>query len=536
MSEASPAVIYVRKSTEEEEGRSLRQQREALEEHAARKGWEVVRTIEEVQSAYAERERPGFRQAMTEAESLGGVLLVWALDRFTRKGAEDVLRLFPRGGQAAPFRLVTLDGIDTAESDMRTIVVLRAEMARDESERLGRRIRRARQDARDAGLWASGNAPYGYVIEGSGDSRRLRRDPDTAVVVERMAAEVLAGGSFRSVARSLNADGIAPPNTNRPKAPKGKVPTWHPTTVRAILSNPATAGYFPRGTRAADSLESRVRAYLKDEAGSPRIAEWEPVLDRETWSQVVARLVADKRASGSAKGRRSDGPQTLLGSFLRCSACGRGMAARRWSKGPNAGRFQYVCNSPDPVPGLRHVSAEGARADDFVTRAVLRRLAFLSSEDPADPVVRSVVAEWARLTGADMKVPERAFVTARVEETRAALDRTARMMAEGLLPEETAAGMLRDYRADLDAAERALAALPSEDPAADFLVWLGDLGQDTEDGDPLGQGSAWHVLDADAQRAVIGAALERIDLGPGKTGGRYTPEEWAARFALTWRA
>jgi site-specific DNA recombinase len=254
------AILYVRKSTTEEEGRSLRQQEDALHQYAASHGWDVLGVLQEVESAYAERVRPKFSEAMKRAEETGSVLLVWALDRFSRKGAEDVLRFFPRGDAPAPFRLVTLDGIDTSDPDARLMTVLRAEMALQESDRLSKRIRRSRADARSQGLWASGNAPYGYAVKGLGDQRRLAVSPAEQAVVQRMATEVLEGTALRQIARGLNADGVP--------SPQGK--DWHPTTVRAILSNPATAGYLPRGTNASESIEKRVRAYITNEHGAPR--------------------------------------------------------------------------------------------------------------------------------------------------------------------------------------------------------------------------------------------------------------------------
>lgn len=522
---STPAVIYTRKSTEEEQGRSVRQQLEALEEHAAREGWEVVARFEEVQSAYADRVRPQFSEAMAAAEEAGGVLLVLALDRFSRRGAEDVLRLFPRSGGRAPFRLVSLDGVDTARKEARFETIIKAELALQESERIGARIRRARADARKNGRWASGNAPFGYSVEGLGDDRRLVIAPDDAEVVRRMAAEVLDGASFRQVARGLNADGIA--------SPQGKA--WHPTTVRAILSNPATAGYLPRGTRAADAVERRITSYVRNDDGTPMVPGWPPLIEPEQWNEVTGRILASKRTGADRGGRPSKyvAAPTLLGPVLKCSGCGRTMGARRY-KGE---RLQYVCGSPSPVPGVRHVTAEMERADEFVAGAVLRRLAVLASEDASAPEVVAVMREWTRRTGGEASAPERATVMETIEETRAAIERTARMMAEGLTPEDIATEMLTEYKTRLDFALARLAELPPEDPATEVLGWLADLAQssDAPDGNPLGEGSAWAALDPDSQRAVIAAVVDRVVLGPGKSGGRYTPEEWAARFAFEWR-
>ena len=124
----------------------------------------MVARFEEVQSAYADRVHPPFSEAMVAAEEAGGVLLVWAIDRFSRTGAEGVLWLFPRSGGRAPFRLVSLDGVDTSREEARFQTIIKAELAPQESERIGARIRRARVDARKNGRWISGNAPCGIHV------------------------------------------------------------------------------------------------------------------------------------------------------------------------------------------------------------------------------------------------------------------------------------------------------------------------------------------------------------------------------------
>jgi site-specific DNA recombinase len=514
------AVLYVRKSTEEEEGRSLRQQEEALRARAAHEGWEVLAVIQEVQSAYGERERPKFSEAMRRSEESGAVLLCWALDRFSRRGAGDVLRLFPRADERAPFRLVTLDGIDTARAESRFETVLRAEMAYSESERLSKRIRRARADARSLGLWASGKAPYGYRITGSGDTRTLTVSPAEAAVVRRMADAVMAGKTLRGIARDLNTDGIA--------SPQGK--TWHPTTVRAVLSNPATAGYLPRGTRASDSIEQRVRSFIKDEVGEPVVATWTPLLSPEVWARIVGKLIAVKQTSRS--GPKTTAPAPLLRGVLKCGTCGRSMAVARHSE-----RSSYRCASPNPTK-LRHVTTSAPLADDWVTRAVLKRLAVLADASPDDPTVAAVVAEWARRTEGEIIRPERATVAETVAELQASLDRTARMVATGTLPEEMGHRLLSEYSGKLAEATAALEALPEETgPSA--LGWLADLVavSDEPEADPIGEGSAWAALDLDARRAIIAAVVERVTLQPSPRPNvrNLTPEELASRFAMAWR-
>jgi DNA invertase Pin-like site-specific DNA recombinase len=495
------SLIYVRKSTVEAERRSLEEQEADARALASRLGLPVQVVLREEASAYAERERPRFTEALRLAEERGLVILAWSIDRFSRKGAEAVIPLLPRKGAAA-VRLVTCDGDDTADPEKRLLIILKAEMALQESERIGRRVTRARAAARAAGAWAGGNATFGYRIVGSGRSRRLEVDPEAAAVIHQMAEAVLAGTPVRTVAARLNAAGV--------RAPRAASGNWSHVSVKRALMTPALAGWLPHNGDV-----------VRDAEGAPVVAH-EAILSPDTWERLQARL----RALG---GRRDDGsrtsggrpPSTLLAGLLVCP-CGYRMGADR-STG------HYRCGGPRG-DGRVHTTAKLQAVEDAVSLMVLRRLAALAADDPDAPEVVAVAEAWAGLTGQAGDASERRVRADAVEAAQERLRRTARMVAEGILDHEDAAPMLADYRTALRAAEARAAELGPSTADVSFLMDLAQSAANPE-GSPIGPGSAWAALDLSTQRAVLQAVLLGVDVAPADQGAR----DVEARLSPRWR-
>jgi site-specific DNA recombinase len=84
------AILYARVSTEEQakRGYSLAQQLEALREHAAREGYEVLEEVTDPGQSGASLERPGM-DLIRDMVAAGGVSVVLAQDRdrFAREPA-----------------------------------------------------------------------------------------------------------------------------------------------------------------------------------------------------------------------------------------------------------------------------------------------------------------------------------------------------------------------------------------------------------------------------------------------------------------
>src|SRR5829696_3273663 len=115
------AILYARVSTEEQakKGYSLAQQLEALREHAAREGFEVLEEVADPGQSGASLERPGMDR-VRDLVAAGGVSVVLAQDRdrFVREPAYHYLlrREFEEYGTR--LRALNDRGDDTPEGEL----------------------------------------------------------------------------------------------------------------------------------------------------------------------------------------------------------------------------------------------------------------------------------------------------------------------------------------------------------------------------------------------------------------------------------
>lgn len=87
MSKAKRAALYLRVSTD---GQTTDNQRLALQEVAARRGWEIVKVYEDrgISGAKGREARPGFHSALTDAtRGRYDILMFWSIDRLGRSTA-----------------------------------------------------------------------------------------------------------------------------------------------------------------------------------------------------------------------------------------------------------------------------------------------------------------------------------------------------------------------------------------------------------------------------------------------------------------
>lgn len=486
----STALIYVRKSTVSE-GRSLREQESDLRALAERLGLAVVGVVAEEASAYAERERPKFTAALRRCEAEGLVLLCWALDRFSRQGAEAVLPLLPRRGRAG-VRLVTLDGVDTADSSRRLDVIVRAELALQESERISARVTRAKTADRAAGRWLSGPPPYGYV---TGADRRLRPHAEQGPVVRRIVNSILAGRTLLAIARELNAENVPAPGGWR----KGGGREWTTGHLSAMLKNPALVGWLPS--------ESGSETAEVDGDGEPISVMADgavPIVTPAERAQARAILAGRTRPGGGPAGRQA---RSLLAGKVFCGRC----------EGPLTSHgADYRCQSRKNGGACAGTTVLRERLDRYVaerTAAGLRRLAvdwlehgedhFVTPPD-ARATLEALGALWGALEAPEAPVQRREAERA-VEDAQEALGRVDDAFADGRLDGERHARQVERIVARLAAARANLETIsPTPALSADAVagrILSGDLG------DPEGQ---------------VRVAVSRVVVRPaGKRGGRF---------------
>lgn len=446
----SAVVIYARQSEDIREG--IDRQVERCEALAAARGYAVARVFADNDTSAFRTRGEGTEWARMLAALRSGVaeiVVAVDLDRLLRD-PRDLATIIDTGA-----RILTVDGeidLTTADGEFRASML--ASLARFEVRRKSERQKRANEARAAKGKPTPGRRRYGYETDGISPRER------EASVVRRMFQHVADGGSIRSLALALEAEGVDP-------AP-GR--SWSPGRVRYILNNPAYGGAVHRFGEALPS------------------AIVEPIVDPALAAEVRSILADDAR-------RTTPGPKPRhLGSGLAaCGVCGSLMFNL-------AGAYRCKASSA-------HTSIKREILDDRLRREVA--LAVLSSAQDVLPGQRS--AELAPLLD-------------ELRRNDAAAAATAADRDEGLLSPTAARErllILRDERlaieAKLDAARAERSASSSlADVAAEVLA----DAESVPVGDFFGPmvdtvAKRFAALDIDRQRDTVRALLD-VSVIPGR--------------------
>ena len=222
-------VAYVRVSTAEqaESGYSLAQQQEALRDHCASEGWEIVGEFEDAGHGGATLARPGL-DAVRDRVAEGGVDLVLAQDRdrFAREPVFLVLLKLEFDEHGTALRALNDRGGDSPEDELATGVL--DALARFERLKTAERTRRGLLRKARSGKVIRGPKPnFGFRFNDGGD-QLVVHEPEMRVVARifGMAAE---GMGPKAIQTRLYAEGVP--------SPSGK-PMWPHRVIKAqILLN-----------------------------------------------------------------------------------------------------------------------------------------------------------------------------------------------------------------------------------------------------------------------------------------------------------
>jgi hypothetical protein len=197
------------------------------------------------------------------------------------------------------------------------------------------------------GKWTGGTAPYGYRLEPFGepgkkldpcDKRLVPGEPQHVAAV-RLIFDLFGnkGWSFDRIARELRARGVPDPRGNR---------EWRKPSIRFILRNKKYVGDLVWNRVAhgkySDLKDGQVRAHdQRQRRRQNGEADWiiipdvhEPLIDRDLFERVQARLAENKRSNVHVPAGRTH-PLTGL---LVCAECGWHMIGGTTKSGS---RFYY---------------------------------------------------------------------------------------------------------------------------------------------------------------------------------------------------
>jgi DNA invertase Pin-like site-specific DNA recombinase len=495
---SASAAIYVRRSAadaagSERSGRSLAQQEAEARDLAHRLGLEVVAVYAEREgtgaSARSRKARPQWLAALRDLDegTTFRTLIVWALDRADRRGAVEVGRLLDAHADGSR-RIVGVDGTDTGDPRRRLETIIRAEMARDEAERLAVRVSRAKRFARSEGRWLGGRPPLGLRVEGG----QLTRDPETYPVARRIAEALLKGSSLWRVAQDLNADGVP--------SPRGGA--WAVGTVAQLVKAPSFAGLQSvRRRTASGGWAATGEVYMEN--GEP-VSVGEGVITPAERSRILAALdsrsveTGRRNAVGDAARRGRREVRSLLGDVLRCGTCGG-----RVAQSGTADRRSYRCAAMARGKGCAGFTAPTSGTDEAIVTALLHRLVSL---EPGDGLLEEVGHRWTARVAPEA-VAQQEEARAALAAAEADLARVRDLVAAGTFDLEDAAAVMPRLRERVNAARANLSAVPAV--VADVTPLL-DLAQSRP---------AWDSLPLEERRALVGLAVEEVHVSPAKGRG-----------------
>jgi site-specific DNA recombinase len=498
------ADLYLRLSLDREGKTAIDRQEADCRAWAERNGLTVRKVhIDRGRSGYKDVSRKGFDAALTAVTSgVVGVLIVWKLDRLSRKGIGEVGNALDAISRVGGRLVSVMDGLDTANDSARVTIALLAELARNESRNIGTRVGNAKRYLRQRGQWQGGQPPYGLKVDP--DSKKLVHDPATAVYARLIADEALSGKALVHIARFLNEHGI--------ESPRGGV--WNSSSVMQLLRAPAFAGLMPQTEyeEAADGTRkytSRVVPYRDPETldtvtigeGIITVGERELII-----RQLESRTFAD---AGKRRGHKQG--TALLTGIARCGLCGSRMSRVGTS---------YACNSRRMGRGCEGVTARVESLDDYVTEAFLSRLPAL---EPEDDLLAAIAERWVKREDPEV-FAKRDAIEAEIadEEARLAdLEEARYVRGEFSGPDaidryNRLAGRLRNR---IEGLRADMAKLPT--PAVNISPLL----------DPELLREAWEADDVSGRRDRLRLAIDSVTVSKGRVGARFNGHE---RCVIQW--
>jgi DNA invertase Pin-like site-specific DNA recombinase len=354
------ALGLIRVSKERVEMISPELQRTAIEDHCARRGYELVEWVEGIDES-GSRIRSSWWARLDQAierveHGNAEAIVVWRFDRTARQRLRWAVAI-DRVDNAGGVLESATEPVDTSTPSGRLARGMFGEFAAYRAEEIGATWRDVHGRRVRLGLPTDGRARFGYrIVDGVNQP-----DPLTGPVLESLYRRYVAGTSFYALAAWLN----------REHVPTGTRAPWSQPRVRRILDSGFAAG-------------------LITVHGEQRPGAHPPIIDQALWDTYRAMRVVRRPL------KRVERSQYLLSGLVRCgyvhadgSVCGSHMTGgkfqqgrlrmfRCWSKiAYRAHPRGYVAMSTVEGEVMRWLELEAARldADPRLRAPAVRRLA-----------------------------------------------------------------------------------------------------------------------------------------------------------------
>lgn len=331
-------VIYLRQSQDRAGTQyGVERQREDGRTLARLRGLSIIDELTDNDlTASGKRKRPGFEAVIEALESgRAKAVIAWDMSRLSRN-ARDTLRLLEAGQKAGAVLLfVRGSELNLATADGRTMAGILSSIAQGEIDKKSERQLRAAEQAAAQGRRTSGRRAFGYGVQVGEDPATGKPiiDYDQLHPVEAPALrdayhQSLSGMTLTAIARSINEQGLFPPQGTR----DGRPSVWTLQNLGPVMLNPRNAGLRSHVTT---DLLDRLHPVKARIAGIVGPAAWPAVIDEPTWRVYVA------KATNTPRGRKGPSPQRFLTGTALCGVCDA--TVHGWKNG--LGQPAYRCSA-----------------------------------------------------------------------------------------------------------------------------------------------------------------------------------------------
>ena len=342
------AVIYARYSSDLQSDASIEDQVRVCKNLIDQNQWTFVQTYSDHGISGASHLRPGYQQLLADARSGNfQVVVSESIDRISRD-QEHI---------AAFHKAMSFAGIDVITASEGAInelhIGLKGTMSALYLKDLADKTRRGLEGRVRKGK-SGGGICYGYTVvhKTAPDGSIVRGDrsinESEAVIIRRIFNEYKSGRSPKSIAHSLNHEGVPGPKGGR----------WSPSTIY---------GNWRRGTGILNNeiyigkLVWNRQHFIKDPVSGKRQARPNPpekwvteevpslrIVDEDLWQQVKSKQSQTRRTISDSGNRRETArrPRYLLSGLLKCGACGGGFSkVSKHHYGCSTARNKATCDN-----------------------------------------------------------------------------------------------------------------------------------------------------------------------------------------------
>lgn len=385
--------LYLRRSKLQDDKTTLRKHEKDLRAWADRAGLSVRKIwLEEVSAFKAGVVREEFDKALA-AVAAGEVktLLVWKLDRLSRRGMGQVGFVLDKF-EAISARLVAfIDGLDSSISQHRGLFAWLAEQARSESYNISVRTTSTKAEKKLSGRWPGGQAPYGLRVKGG----RTKHNKKEYLNARLIATSLLDGMATGPLAEKMNSMEV--------KTRRGA--QWRSSSITQLVRSPAFAGLMPVFERYIDtSGRDRWRPTnepLLNAKGKP-VRVGKGVVTPAERLLILAKL-RSRTSESLASGRRGKpAAQSLLSSYAKCGRCGGPMT----KSGQQYRCYKRVNMGKSVCQGMTVLVKD---ADSVVEAAFMARVSTFTSESE---IYRALALRWLAYDNPEANARREELITA----------------------------------------------------------------------------------------------------------------------------